>query len=134
NIYSFDTISLEKPFFKFEQYDSLSNIEAMFSEGVEKTPEGEVVLKNPEKFNLILELANYVKLLSTNFFQSDYKLNKIAITDGEFIFNDYSLNEKFFIGLNPFSFIADSIDKQNRRVNAVFKADLQPYGNTKLVI
>lgn len=127
--YLFDTISLDSPYFKFEQYDYLNNIERMFGEkGASiKTANGQ-----PEKFNLILQLATYIKELSKNFLQSYYKVNRLAITDGNIVYNDFSLSEKFTLAARPLSFIADSIDKNNKRAKAVFRTGLKPYGNVVL--
>jgi hypothetical protein len=68
-------------------------------------------------------------VLAKNFFQSDYKINKLVIYNGCFTFNDYSADEKFSIGANPLYVVADSVNKNNKWVSVSFKTSMQPYGN-----
>ena len=127
--YLLDSISLSKPYFKFEKYDYLDNVQMMFGK------KGTVVAgaaNNTQEFNLILEIGNYIKALAKNFFKSDYKVNRLAIYKGDFTYNDYTLNEKFSISASPIDIIADSIDKNNSRVKLFFNAGLKPFGNAKV--
>jgi hypothetical protein len=125
--YNFDSIILTKPYIKYEIYDHLDNLQRMFGKGGADIKA--VNAQRSFRFNLIIELANYVKVLSKNFFMSNYKIDRIAIKGGCLQFNDFSLNEKFAIALNPFNLSADSIDKKNKRVNISLKSGIKPYGN-----
>src|SRR3569832_2121101 len=75
--YLFDTLSLIHPYIKYEQYEHLDNIQMMFGK------KGENVKVATEQshvqFNLVVEIAHYVKLLARNFFQSYYRINHLAI-------------------------------------------------------
>jgi hypothetical protein len=129
--YFFDSVSLTRPYLKYERYDYLDNVQTMFGEkGVKYT----TVKSDPEKYNLIIEIANYVKVLSKNFFKSDYKVNRLAIYNGDLKFNDYSINEKFSIDLNPLCVISDSIDKNHKRVKASFKSGIKPFGEVSIIL
>jgi hypothetical protein len=131
-VYSFDSIILFKPYVAYEKYDYLDNIQRMF--GKKGSGVKEAASHEDEKFNLIIELARYVKLLSENFFRSDYKIKKLAIYDGDFHYRDYSLNEKFNLSANPFNFYADSIDKSKKKVDIHLKTALKPYGDVSVLI
>lgn len=127
--YLLDSISLSKPYFKFERYDYLDNVQMMFGK------KGTVVAgaaNNSQEFNLILEIGNYIKALAKNFFKSNYKVNRLAIYKGDFTYNDYTLNEKFSISASPIDIIADSIDKNDSRVKLFFNTGLKPFGNAKV--
>jgi hypothetical protein len=89
---------------------------------------------NPAKFNLIIEIARYVKVLAKNFFYSDYKINRMAIYEGDIKYNDYAISEKFSVELSPLYFIADSIDKNNKRVHASLNSGVKPYGNAAVTL
>ncbi len=131
-IYDFDSLILVKPYLNYERYDYLDNIQRMFGEkgaGVKKAAS-----EQNEKFNLIIEMANYVKLLSHNFFRSNYTINKVGIYDGNLEYNDYSLNEKFSLAASPFTFIADSIDKNKKLVDIHLQTELKPFGNVSVAI
>ena len=127
--YLFDSVSLNNPYFKYERYDYLDNLTRMFVSQETKA----VVAQLPgTTFNLVLEIGNYIKRLSKNFFRSNYKINRLAIYSGDLEFNDYSLSEKFSIHLNPLFVLADSITKNKKRVGIIFKSGIQPYGNANV--
>ena len=129
--YRFDSVSLTHPFFKYERYDYLDNLQRMFGKkgGNLTTADADA-----EKFNLILTLARYIRDLAQNFFQSEYTINRLAIYQGDFKFNDFAITEKFSVALNPFYFTADSIGRNQKKVNAFLKSGLQPYGNITINI
>ncbi len=131
-VYSFDSIILYKPYLAYEKYDYLDNIQRMF--GKQGSGVKEAVSEEQEKFNLIIEIARYIKLLSKNFFRSDYKIRKLGIYDGDFHYRDYSLNEKFILAANPFNFVADSIDKSKKKVDIHVKTGLKPFGEASVLI
>jgi hypothetical protein len=129
--YIFDTVLLSHPYLKYERYDYLDNMEMMFGKGG-----ATVAAANTDAapFNLVLEIGDYIKALSKNFFHSDYNINRLAIKNGELKFNDYSISEKFSIDFNPVSVSADSIDKNHKRVSAIFNSGIYPYGNVSVAL
>jgi hypothetical protein len=129
--YLIDSLMLFHPYFKYQMYDYLDNVQVMFGK------KGDLVSaenNNPVKFNLVLEIGKYVQVLSKNFFMSNYKINQLAIYNGHLKFDDYSLSEKFSVDLNPLTVVADSINKNHDRVNAVFKSNIKPYGNVSVAL
>ena len=129
--YFFDSISVKRPYFKYERYDSLNNIETIFG----KEGSNIVAVKADEtQFNLVIEIADYIKQLSRNFFRSDFIINKFAVYDANLRFEDYSISERFAMALNPFSMVSDSIDKNSKRVNVYVKSGIEPYGAMNVVI
>jgi len=129
--YLFDSISLSHPYFKYELYDYLDNLQTMFGKNGANI---EKVSANAENFNLIIALARYVKVLANSFFRSDYKINHLKIYKGDIKFNDFSLSEKFSLELNPLTVIADSIDKDLNRVKVSLKSIIKPYGNISATV
>jgi len=129
--YLFDSVSLNQPYFKYELYDHLDNIQTMF--GAYGSHSG-TSNSSDAKFNLILVIGNYIKALSENFFRSDYKLNRLAIYKGDLKFNDYSPSEVFEVEMKPVYLIADSINKNNKRVNVSLKSGIFPYGKATVAL
>lgn len=124
--YKFDSISLTRPLFVYEKYDYLDNIQTMFGkEGVRVMDAS----ANEAKFNLVIEIANYIKMLFKNFLQSNYRVDRVGIYNGEVKYKDYSLNELFEIELNPLSFTADSTVKTNSRVKFNLSSGIKPFGS-----
>ena len=134
--YFFDSLLIKHPYFKYEKYDNANNLQTMFAakdsnNAVTKIP---IAKLTATKFNLVLEIGNYIKKLSKNFFRSDYQIKRLAITDGDLKFNDYSLIEKFSMDFNPINIKADSIDKDHKRANISIKSGIKPYGNVSVAI
>ncbi|MDO9254881.1 MAG: DUF748 domain-containing protein [Bacteroidales bacterium] len=129
--YLFDSVSLNNPYFKYEQYDYLDNLSRMF---VSETGKAGVAQSQGAKFNLVLEIGNYIKRLSKNFFRSNYKINRLAIYSGDLEYCDYSMSEKFSVHLNPLYALADSITKNQKRVSVSIRSGIMPYGNAAVSI
>ncbi|OFX20928.1 MAG: hypothetical protein A2033_19650 [Bacteroidetes bacterium GWA2_31_9] len=126
NKYLFDTVSLTHPYFKYERYDYLDNLQTMFGE---KGTNVASVNADSSEFNLVIEIAQYINELSKNFLQSNYKINRLAITDGDMKFSDFSTCEKFSMDFNPLFVYADSVDKNHKRVDVAFNSGIKPYGD-----
>lgn len=125
HIYFYDSLFVSHPYFKYERYDSLDNIQTMFGKSGSNVT---AVNSNPEKFNLAIEIAKYIKVLSRNFLRSNYRVDRLAIYSALVKYNDYSLTEKFAVELDPFTLIADSLDKMHTRVDFAIKSAIRPYG------
>jgi Domain of Unknown Function (DUF748) len=125
--YNFDSIVLTKPYIKYEIYDKLDNLERMFGKGGSDIRN--VNAQRSFRFNLIIAIADYVKVVERNFFMSNYKIGRLALYNGSFQFNDFSLNEKFSINANPLNITADSISKKNKRVAIFLRSNIKPYGD-----
>jgi hypothetical protein len=123
--YYIDTIRVDKPYFKYELYDHMDNITALFGKDM-KNIKGAVA--DDTKFNLVIEIGKYVNDIIKNFLKSYYKINRIAIYNGNVRFNDFALREQFSIAADPFTLTADSIDKNRRRMNVHFATGINPYG------
>ena len=123
--YYIDTIRVDKPYFKYELYDHMDNITALFGKDMQNI-KGAVA--DNTKFNLVVEIGKYVSDIVKNFIKSYYKINRLAIYQGNVRFNDFALREQFSIAADPFTLIADSIDKHHRRINLRFNTGINPYG------
>jgi len=129
--YLFDSLSLSHPFIKYELYDYLDNVQKIFGKYGAGTS-GNIAER--ARFNLIFIIGKYIKVLVKNFFQSDYKINRLAIYGGQFTFNDYSSNEKFSIQANPLNVVADSVNKNGKWVKVFLRSGIKPYGNIEVTL
>ncbi len=127
----FDSILLSSPYLKYERYDSLDNIQALFGKKGKNITD---VTQQPDKFNLVIEIARYIKIISRNFFSSDYKIGKLRVTNGDLVFNDFSLAEKFSVHASPLTIAADSINSNRTRVGFTFASGLKPFGEGKIFV
>jgi hypothetical protein len=129
--YLFDSVIWSTPYLKFEKYDSLDNIQLMFGRKGSNVSD---VTRQPGRFNLVIEIARYIKVLSRNFFRSEYKIGRLRVLDGTFKFSDYSLSEKFTTEITPLTIRADSVNNNHKRVGVTFKSAIKPFGNANLFI
>jgi|WetSurMetagenome_2_1015567.scaffolds.fasta_scaffold07157_3 hypothetical protein len=127
--YLFDSLSLTHPYFKYELYDHLDNLQMMFGKKGSNISDAHA---NQGRFNLVLEIAHFVKVVVQNFLQSYYRINRLAIYKGDLQFRDFSTSEEFLVGLNPLTIIADSLDKNHKRVHASIKSGVSPYGDISI--
>jgi hypothetical protein len=127
----FDSLTFSHPCFKYEIYDYLDNLQRLFGEKGSKI---DAAYSNTGKFNLIISIARYVKVLATSFFKSNYKINRLRIYNGDIKFNDYSASEKFSLQLYPIKVTADSINKNHSRVNIALQSLIKPFGNLSVFL
>lgn len=130
-IFLIDSVILSDPYLRFERFDSLDNVQAMFGKAGQNISD---VTGQPGRFNLIIEIARYVKVLTANFFRSEYKIRKLGVYNGTFTFKDFSLNEEFSTTLSPLTITADSINSNDSRVELTAKSRIQPYGDAELFL
>lgn len=126
--YIFDSVVVQKPYFKYERYDHLDNLQDMFGEKGEEVKES----KSVGKTNILFEIGGYIQALAKNFFKSDYKIKRLAVYDADLRYADYTLNEKFAAAVSPLTLIADSIERSDKWVNLHLHTGLKPYGNFNL--
>jgi hypothetical protein len=124
--YIIDSICLRSPFFKYERYDYLDNVENMFGKGGANYKAAKA---DSTKFNLIIQIADYINVLAKNFLQSYYKIGRVAIYDGDIRYNDYAIREKFSIDAYPLYIAADNIDKNHKRLDLTLKTGVKPFGS-----
>lgn len=127
--YSFDSISLLKPYVKYERYDHLDNLQNMFGKKGQNVKNAK---QSNGKTNILFQIADYVKVLAKNFFKSNYQIKRLAIYDADIRYNDYALTEKFAAAAFPLTIIADSIERSKKWVDLSLKTGLKPYGDINL--
>jgi len=131
NQYLFDSASITNPYFKYERYDHFDNILQMFGKFNGNHLVTHVGTGN---FNLLVTIGNYIALLSKNFFHSDYKINRLAVYNGDFTYNDFTLSEKFAVQVKPITVVSDSIDRHRNRVSVIFKTGIKPSGTVHVAL
>ncbi len=126
--YLIDSIMLDRPYFRYERFDSLDNLALMFGKkGSKRGINGEQA-----QFNLILKIAEYLQELLRNFARSDYRIDKFTVYKGNFVFSDYSPYERFNVDAMPVHITGDSINKNNTRVKLKLRTVIRPFGDIEL--
>jgi len=130
-IYHYDSICLLQPYFKYQRFDSLDNIQTMFGQDGDNV---KAVDGDANKFNLVIEIAHLVDNLSRNLLRAHYQVGRFAIYDANLQYEDFSLGDKFSVGLDPFTAIADSIDKSHERVEIAIQSGIKPHGDFTMAL
>ncbi len=131
NKFLFDSITLNSPYLKYEVFDSLDNVQALFGKKGKNITD---VANQSGRFNLVIEIARYVKDISRNFFTSDFQIGTLRVAKGNFTFNDYSISEKFSMSAGPLTIRADSVNRKSKRVGIFLTSDIKPYGKANFFI
>ncbi|CAN5412935.1 hypothetical protein BH10BAC4_BH10BAC4_21210 [soil metagenome] len=131
NKFLFDSITLNSPYLKYEVFDSLDNVQALFGKKGKNITD---VANQSGRFNLVIEIARYVKDISRNFFTSDFQIGTLRVSKGNFTFNDYSISEKFSMSAGPLTIRADSVNRKSKRVGIFLTSDIKPYGKANFFI
>jgi hypothetical protein len=126
-----DSLILTDPYLRYERFDSLDNVQAMFGKAGKNITD---VTRQPARFNLIIEIARYIKVLTGNFFKSEYKIRKLGVYNGTFTFKDFSLNEEFSATIGPLTVTADSVNSNEKRVELIARSRIQPYGDAEVFL
>jgi hypothetical protein len=129
HIYNLDSLTLNRPYLKYEKYDHLDNIETMFGRNGDNVT---VAGADNAQYNLVIEIGRYLISVSKNFFNSIYKINRVAISNADIVFNDYSESEKFTIEANPLYIYADSVNQGKGRILVSVKSAIKPYGKVSI--
>ena len=124
--YLFDSISLLQPYFKYQRYDTLDNLQDMFGKNGEKAKQSKA---QTDKVNILFKIGGYVEDLAKNFFKSEFKLVRLAVYSADLHYDDFSLNEEFAAAVSPLTLIADSIERSDKWVNLTLRTNIQPYGH-----
>jgi hypothetical protein len=121
DIYDLKYISLTKPYLKFELFEEGNNFTRLLNaydseEGMSSDSLSTAVAYG----NIFALMAAYIQELSETYAISNYKADSIVLRQGEFVFNDYTLHNKFNYVLEDLLVKAESVSSASE--NIVFKA------------
>jgi uncharacterized protein involved in outer membrane biogenesis len=130
NLYAFRNIELDKPYIVFDYYPNGNNISQMIrynqpAQPVKDTSTGEI---KPDYSNIFTLLASSVKLMAVDFVNTNYHTDSILIRNGQFIYNDYTLNTPFHYNVSNLNINTDKISAAKRSVQFNLSANLNDTG------
>jgi hypothetical protein len=126
NLRFIDSIIVRKPFIKYEKYDQQDNWTRLLGVHSEKMNKARA---DSTKFNLLLEVVDYIHDMVLDFFESNFKVDRFRVAKGSLLYNDYSLVKKFSLGASEVSITGDSIEKTRRTVDLKMNCMIRPYGS-----
>jgi uncharacterized protein DUF748 len=123
NIYHFSTITLDKPYLKLEMYKDGYNFNRLFTSPASTTDTSSFTYSN--MFQLI---ADYVQEITGEYVASSYDVDKLILKDGEFVFYDYTLHDKFKYTINAIDLLSDRINSSSKKIYFDAKSQLNNTG------
>jgi len=113
NMYNFGEIVLDKPYLLFEMYDKSDNFSRMMvSTGTEKADTAAVV-DEVDYSNPFTIMADYVKQISKDYIISNYTAKNVAMHNGQIIYRDFTLEDKFVYNLEKLEINSGRIDSKS---------------------
>ncbi|MGB3074738.1 MAG: DUF748 domain-containing protein, partial [Chitinophagales bacterium] len=117
NRYDFHKILLDQPYFKFDLYDNGNNLSKMLvTSGSETADVPDSMAAAPDELdysNIFTLMGSYIKLISKDYLVSNYSADSIILREGHFLYNDYTLEDRFSYNIENANFVSGKINSQN---------------------
>ncbi|HVZ96606.1 MAG TPA: DUF748 domain-containing protein [Chitinophagaceae bacterium] len=128
NLYRFDTISLTQPYLALAMYNDGYNFERIMTEPPSAVSSDS---SSAAYTNVFQMMAGYLKDIVQQYIISNYVVNRFAVNNGEFIFTDYTLEDKFRYDLDEVHITSGDLNSKKERVNLAFDSRLNNSGLLK---
>jgi hypothetical protein len=130
NMFYLNNVILDKPYIRFDYFPKGNNISQMIrynqhAQPVKDTATGEV---KPDYSNMFTLLASSIKLMSVDLSSSNYHTDSITIRNGQFIYNDYTLNDAFHYNITDLDMATDKLNAAKKSVQFNASATLNDTG------
>jgi len=122
-IFLYDSIVLLNPYIKYIHYPHYDNIQRLFEKNTTH-----LNISKSDRFNLITEIADYLKTLSKILFSSNYKVSHLAVYNGELKIMDVLPQKNFSIDLHALNLSADSVERDKKRILVLGKTKISHQG------
>ncbi len=126
NLYRFDTISLTQPYLALSMYNDGYNFERIMTEPPSAAASSDS--SSSAYTNVFQMMAGYLKDLVQEYIISNYVVKRFAINNGEFVFTDYTMEDKFRYDLDDIHITSGDLNSKKDRVNLAFDSKLNNSG------
>ncbi len=129
NIYHFGLISVDKPYVKFAIYDDGINFDRMIKMAGELDSVDSTGMPVEDYANLFRLVADYIHYYTSQYKVSNYKADKVQITNGRVVYTDFTLEDKFQYELDSLSILSENLNSSNERINVFIRSKLNRTGS-----
>lgn len=112
NIYNFGEISMNNPYLLFEYYEKSDNFTNMMVPSGTVTSDTAIAVDEINYANPFTIMVGYVKEISKDYVISNYTAQNVAIHNGNVIYKDYTLEDKFVYDLENLEMKSGRIDSR----------------------
>jgi len=124
NIYKFNTVNLIQPYLKFEMYTDGYNFNRLSNTPPAKTTDSTIVYAN-----MFVMIADYIQTIAKDYVVSNYNADKLSIQNGEVIFTDYTLPQKFTYHFDQLNASTDRVSSNNQNIAITADSRLNSVGH-----
>lgn len=133
NIWAFNDILLDEPYFRFELFpegNSLESLLIMDADSVSAASQDFAAdsAGGSARYNPFVMLSDYVSTLAKQVIITDYRIRRFSITGGDINFFDHTLNEEFALDLKQFYVDVQQINPSKGRASADFSTTINKDG------
>lgn len=131
SFYDFGDITLTTPYIKFERYkdgDNWTRLMRIAKADGQVSPE-EAAYSNP-----FVIIAQYIREYIKEYVVSSYYADHIALRNGNVLFNDFTLHDKFTVQLDSMTMDIDRLNTDNDRLKMSFATLLNKTGDFDLQV
>jgi len=136
NIFNFHKILFDEPYFKLDKFSNGNNLSRMLvrtktrSYQSDSSMVGDTSSANQplDYSNIFTLIWSYGKFIAKNFPISNYKAESILLQNGQFIYDDYSLEDRFTYDVTSLRLQSASVSSTNKQVGLSYHAVLNHYG------
>jgi hypothetical protein len=130
-IYSLNNVLLDRPYMRFDYYTNGNNISQMIKytappSPVRDTSTGEV---KPDYSNIFTLIASSLKMMAVDFVNTNYHTDSVIVRNGQFEYNDYTLNSPFHYNVSNINITTDKISSNENNLLFKINATLNDSGS-----
>jgi flagellar basal body-associated protein FliL len=124
--YFFNTILLDSVFVKYQLFDSLDNFSHMVGNKGEHITQA---VNEHYNQNIVFQVAHFISQLAKDAVNSDYRIDSLRVSGAKALFDDYALEQKFGVCIDPIEITAQDIDTRSSRLFMELHSTIKPYGD-----
>lgn len=139
NIFNFNKILWDAPYFRFDKFANGNNLSRMLVSRKSEPQGSDSTMSEAESArsqqldytNVFTLIWSYSKFIVTNFTISNYAADSLLLKSAHFIYNDYSMEDRFTYDVGHLLLQSGSISSHKNQVGLAFGAILNYHGELK---
>lgn len=130
SIYDWGAISVYRPFVKFERYTDGDNFSRLLKNTV-ASASGDSAVSGADYGNPFSLLIGYAADIINEYAMKDYTMDSVVISKGHIVYNDYTLNDKFFADLDSLNISSGKLNSKDTQLKFGIDARINETGVMK---
>jgi len=130
NMYYLHNVFFDRPYMRFDYFPNGNNISQMikYTSPPEPIKDNNTGGVKPDYSNIFTLLSSSIKLMSVDFTNTNYHTDSVVIKNGQFIFNDYTLDKLFHYNISNLNITTDKISAAKKSIQFSVFANLNDTG------